>query len=118
MSETKKVYLSGPMRGYAEFNFPAFFDKEAELIADGCEVFNPARKDVDKGLDVTGLTGSNEELAALGFDVREALEMDTRYICREATHIFMLPGWSRSTGATAERALALALGLTVEGEPA
>jgi hypothetical protein len=106
------------MRGYPEFNFPAFMAKTAELRAQGHWVFNPAERDVEKGFDPTGLTGSMEELADHDFDLRAALAADTEFICKEATHIWMLPGWSRSTGATAERALAIALGLVVEGAPA
>lgn len=107
------------MRGYPEFNFPAFFAKEEELWdrEDVVRVFNPARKDVENGLNVTGMAGTDAEMAGT-IDLREALEMDTQFICRHATHVYMLPGWSRSTGATAERALGLALGLTIEGAPA
>ena len=106
------------MRGVAEFNFPAFFAKEAELKATGCVVFNPAQRDVDKGFDPTGLFGTVEELEDLDFSLREALAEDTAWICLEATHVHMLPGWSKSSGATAERALGLALGLTIEGAAA
>ena len=111
-------YVAGPMRGIPEFNFPAFFAKEAELANEGHLVFNPARRDIENGFDPTGLKGTDEELKALGFNLREALEVDTRFICREATHVYMLPGWSKSSGATAERALGLALGLVIEGAPA
>lgn len=113
----RTYYIAGPMRGHPEFNFPAFFAQEARLLEQGNRVFNPARRDVANGFDPTGLRGTTEELDALGFSIREALAVDTEFICREATHIFMLPGWSRSSGATAERALGLALGLTIEGAP-
>ena len=37
-----KMYLSGPMTGMAENNFPAFHDAAAKLRAGGHEVVNPA----------------------------------------------------------------------------
>lgn len=111
-------YVSGPMRGYPEFNFPAFSVATERLRRDfGCEVFSPAERDLKEGFDPTGLDGSLDELVE-SFDLRDALACDCEFICRRATHIFMLSGWARSTGATAERALAIALGLTVEGAPA
>lgn len=110
-------YIAGPMRGYPEFNFPAFDQATERIRALGCEVFSPAERDRAKGFDAAGMKGDIAELDALGFDLRLALADDTDFICRRATHIFMLPGWSRSTGATAERALAIALSLTVEGSP-
>jgi hypothetical protein len=108
------------MRGHPEFNFPAFFKAEAELRGrfPNARIFSPARRDTDAGFDPTGLQGSSDELAALKFDLREALLADCEFICSEATHIFMLSGWVRSTGATAERALGIALGLQIMGAPA
>ena len=47
-----------------------------------------------------------------GFSLREALGADTAWICAHADAIALLPGWEKSTGATAENALAVALGLT------
>lgn len=106
------------MRGYPEFNFPAFHEVTAKLRTTGSKVFSPAERDVKEGFDPTGKKGTMEELAALNFDMRSALAADCKFICEEATHIFMLPGWSKSSGATAERALGLALGLVIEGAPA
>lgn len=106
------VYCASAMRGVPEFNFPAF-DRAAErLRADGFIVFNPADRDRATGFDPSGMTG-NEDLAAMGFCLREALHADTSWICLFATHIYMLKGWEKSSGARAEHALALALGLQV-----
>ena len=110
-------YVAGPMRAYAEFNFPAFDQATEWLRAQGSEVFNPDERDNEKGFDAAGMTGF-EDLAEFGFDLRDALADDTDFICRRATHIYMLPGWANSKGAIAERALALALDLTIEGAPA
>ena len=117
----KRYYVAGPMRGIPEFNFPAF-DRAAEsLRLFGHEVFSPAERDRAVGFDTTEMDGQEQtidEFDKIGFDLREALACDCDFICKQATHIFMLPGWSQSAGATAERSLAIALGLEVEGAPA
>lgn len=105
-----KVYLSGPMRGYKDFNFPAFDTKAQELRLRGHEVFNPA--DRDRGLygDVfKGTVGKEKEVPK--FSLREALAADCEWICKMAEAIYFLPGWEKSTGALAERAVAKALGI-------
>ena len=109
-----RFYVSGPMRGYQDFNAPAFDAATERLRAEGHEVFCPRQNDLSMGFDSVGLTGL-EDLASLGFDVRAALAEDMDWICRHATAVFMLPGWSGSKGATAERAVALALGLEIWG---
>lgn len=108
-----KIYLSGPMRGYAKFNFPAF-DRAAEMLREeGHEVFNPAEKDREKYGDKfeRSESGSMEKAIADGFDLGDALAKDTHYICKEADAIAMLPGWEYSGGARAEWALACTLKL-------
>jgi hypothetical protein len=112
-----KLYLAGPMRGYPQFNFPAFHAAAAKLRAEGHDVFSPAENDNERhGKDISkdNLTG-DEAVAAKehGFNLREALAIDLSYICKEAEGIALLPGWERSKGAKAERATALALGLKV-----
>lgn len=121
-----KVYISGPMRGYDGFNFPAFFACEEalrEAYGDEIEdVCNPAREDVVRfGLhfellnDPTGLS-AGRALDGVAFgeaELRDALGRDMDWIARHATGIVMLPGWESSKGALAEKALAEALGLEV-----
>lgn len=117
-----KVYIAGPMRGYPEFNFPAFFAAE-ELIKDGLleefnpapeVIFNPARRDIEHhGVDFSkgNLSGDEEKAKKdYGFDIREALYADLAFITKEATHMYMLKGWEFSSGAKAEHAAAVALG--------
>jgi len=112
----QKVYLAGPMRGIPDFNFPAFFAAEEKLKAAGYEVFNPARRDVEKyGIEVyASSNGKLEEINPnIQFSLREALEADSIFICRHAEAIALLPGWETSKGATAEKRLAEALNLEV-----
>ena len=110
-----KLYLAGPMRGYANFNFPAFDYAAAKLREKGHEVFSPAER--DRSIHGTKLednaTGDEKEAEkTVGFSLREALAADTQYIALEADAIALLPGWENSSGVGAELALAKALGLS------
>lgn len=113
-----KIYLAGPMRGIPEFNFPAFHAAAAKLRAQGHGVFSPAEKDIERagGVDVSkgNHTGCPEQAAREhGLTIRIALADDLQFICNEAEGIALLPGWRNSKGATAEHAVAVALGLEV-----
>lgn len=109
-----KVYLAGPMRGYLDFNFPAFHVGARRLRDCGFEVFSPAERDVDVHGDVfKAAHGELDEIKDTGFSLREALAADTQYIALQADAVVVLPGWQESKGAQAEVALARALGLEV-----
>lgn len=111
----KRVYLSGPMSGLPEFNFPAFHKYAAELRSKGYTVFSPAEKDNERfGKDISkgNLTGDPKQaVEEHGFSLREALAEDLAFICREADAIALMPGWDKSKGATAEYYVAIALNL-------
>lgn len=114
-----KYYIAGPMQGYEKFNFPAFDAAADYLRKQGHEVFNPADKDRERhGKDFADrfASGSIAEATAGGFSLREALALDTQWICKEAEAIYMLKGWERSGGARAEHALATALRLEIKYE--
>ena len=96
-----QVYIAGPMRGYPEFNFPAFFEAEAELLEAECwSVANPARHDIDQGFAWEGTTGY-EDLNSLGFNFRAALTWDLEQVLK-SEYILLLPGWEKSEGAMLE----------------
>ena len=103
------------MRGYKDFNFPAFDKAADKLRKKGWVVFNPADKDREKyGKNVNKSdTGDLADAEKTGFSIREALAADTQFICLSADAIALLPGWERSQGACAEHALARALGLRI-----
>lgn len=89
------VYLAGKMRGLPDLGYPAFNAAAAELRAQGHFVFSPP------------------ETIPLKTDIRRAMAIDTAWICTYADAIALLPGWESSTGATAEHALAKAIGIEI-----
>lgn len=93
------VYISGPMSGYVDYNFPAFFAAAELLQAQGHEVVNPA----DHGL-----------IEGAGWDDYMRYNLARMMRCEV---IALLPGWSRSRGAQQEKQIAEALGLTVRYLP-
>ena len=107
-----RIYIAGPMRGIAEFNFPAFDWADDTLTLLGYDTVNPAQHDREGGFDGKGMTG-HEDLTARGdFDIRSALAWDLDQI----THcdaVAVLEGWESSSGANAEVALAHAIGIPV-----
>lgn len=115
------VYIAGPMRGIKDFNFPAFFATEGDIISAmnwtfaGSEVFNPARRDVSEhgeGVNKSE-TGDLDDIANSGFDLRTALATDLDFIARKASVVVVLDGWEASKGARAECSTAHALGIPV-----
>jgi hypothetical protein len=106
----KTVYVAGPMRNYPLFNFPAFDEAEARLRAAGWNVISPAAMDRTLGFD--------EHQGHLdGFDMDAAVRRDIDAILSlspvNEDAVAMLPGWERSRGARAEKALAEWRGLAV-----
>jgi len=110
-----KIYLARPMTGIPHFNYPAFNAAAAFLRSLGHSVFNPAEHDLETyGKDISNADGCAKTAAAEhGFDRRAALKADLTWICDNADAIAMLPGWTNSSGARAENALAVALGLHI-----
>ena len=108
-----RIYIAGPMRGRKDFNFPEFLKVEALLRMAGNEVFNPAEGELEGGFEPWGLEGTDEELEAIGFDMRETMARDLTCILRECDAIYMLPEWWDSTGAILELMTAKMVGLEV-----
>lgn len=92
----QRIYVAGPMRGIKDFNFPAFDDARDHLIVHNWQVISPA--DMDRTLG----QGTNRDYARR--DTKAILECDA---------IYMLKGWEKSVGATAEHALATWAELTI-----
>lgn len=118
MSLNNKIYLAGPMTGQPYFNFPAFFEAAKVLRDMGHEVFSPAEHDQERGGDFwkNCPTGSHEELVATNtpqINYKDCMRIDVNWIIDHAEAIALLPGWEKSKGARAEKALAECLGLEV-----
>lgn len=101
-------YLSGPMTGLPDLNYPAFRDAAAVLREQGHTVYNPADWETYRHLG-----GQPFGLPSRKFDLRAAFRDYTAFIIDVADAVVVLPGWENSPGATAEAALALALGKPV-----
>lgn len=92
------IYLSGPMMGYPENNFPAFNSAARQLRDYGHRVYNPAE------------FPNNWTRNA---DVRKAFASYCTFICLEADTIVLLPGYKNSSGAQIELGLARKVGLKI-----
>jgi len=109
--EVTYYYLAGPMRGYDEFNFPAFRRIAERLRVRGYTIASPAEKDSDDGYDWTGTKGTDEELAAADFDISQVLKADIGIIAApDCVGVIAMSGWENSAGARAEVAFAQATG--------
>ncbi|QLI49434.1 hypothetical protein vBPaeMUSP18_37 [Pseudomonas phage vB_PaeM_USP_18] len=89
----RRLYLSGPMSGLPEFNYPAFHAEAGRLRALGYHVENPAENDAPP-------CGTWQAF------MRKAI---AQLITCEA--VALLPGWTESRGALLERQLAVTLGM-------
>lgn len=106
---SKSIYIAGPMSGYPEFNFPAFFAAEAMLNRAGWEVFNPAAKSQEDELDAEAfITGDNLKVIEKGFDFKKCYLWDIEHVMK-ANAIYMLKGWQYSPGAVGEHAVAVTM---------
>lgn len=89
-----RVYISGPMTGLPEYNFPAFFAMARKLKARGFSVLNPAAWPARETYE-------------------EYLRFDIDMMIRYADAVVFLDGWEKSRGARAEMAVARGLKLPI-----
>lgn len=110
MSKQKEIYVAGPMSGYPEFNFPAFFTAQYTLERLGWKVWNPAAKDEEVGVvnDKSFATGDDQELMKSGWDFKKTFLWDCEKVIN-SDGIYMLRGWEKSSGARAEHAVAVSI---------
>lgn len=92
------IYISGPMSGIPELNYPAFNHAAENLRERGYEVVNPA------GLPSPKPVGENTWEEFMRADLAVLLNCDM---------IYMLRGWGVSRGARLEYTVATALGMAV-----
>lgn len=88
--KASKVYISGPMTGYVDYNRNSFFSAEEQLRAQGYRVLNPAFAPKDL---------SYAEYLKLSMVMVEICDI-----------VVLLPGYQFSTGSKLEVTYAQALG--------
>lgn len=89
------IYISGPMTGHPDLNFPLFNDVALALRMGGWDVINPAELCADK---------NSAWSDCMRRDIEALMDCDS---------IVMLPGYEHSRGATLELHIARELGMTV-----
>jgi hypothetical protein len=109
-SQKPKVYCAGPMSGHVDYNFPAFFAASEFLEQQGYTAINPAQLDIDAGYPLERLKLlTPEEFQEF---LKGAMKRDLDAI-QSCDALVLLPGWEKSKGARAERAVAEWAGLRV-----
>ncbi len=102
----RTAYLAGPMRGYEEYNFPAFRKAAKHLRKKGWRIWSPAERDeddpsIDHTENVAGWSGTR------GLDY--FMQFDLAAVCRNDC-VICLPGWEASQGARLETMVATEVG--------
>jgi nucleoside 2-deoxyribosyltransferase len=108
-----RLYIAGPMTGYAYFNFPLFHTIARYLRKRGYKVSNPAEKESDQhGLPDMSLIppewGGSNQLSSPG-----SIRTEDFHMVLQADAVVALPEWEQSWGAKLEVAVALACGKPV-----
>jgi hypothetical protein len=91
-------YISGPMTGYPNFNFPAFDEASRILRAYGLQIISPAELDRD-------------DPPAPGSVWMDFILRDLKVIHDKVKGIIFLPNWYHSRGARMEAFTGIMLGM-------
>ena len=99
-----KLYLAGPMTGYAQFNFPAFHAAAAAMRAKGIEIISPAELDAETDVAEKATASDSGDLIDAGITETwgDMLARDVKLIADGVDGIVFLPGWEKSRGARLE----------------
>lgn len=103
MERKMRVFVSGPITGCERHNFAKFDEVEKWIRGLGILVTNPA---------VVARSYREHDVLNDQETFRDMIRSELSVLVR-CSHIFMLDGWERSTGAKRELKIALDLGLEV-----
>jgi hypothetical protein len=92
-----KVFISGPMTGIKDYNFPKFNEVEKKLIEKGIECVNP----------VCVCLKYKQERVVSDINVFNQMINDQLELLKTCTHILLLTDWHRSRGAKHELEVAI-----------
>ena len=101
--QKKRLYIAGPMRGYDDFNYPAF-NRAADAILNDpelCDIWqacNPAEIGAD--------FAPPDDLAQSPELLKRLMEFELAVV-KSCDAILLLRGWEKSEGARAELRVAL-----------
>lgn len=101
-----RVYVSGPMSGHIDSNFPAFHAAAAALRGIGFDVVNPAEINPGEPPPPDASDDAHKHFW------RQCLRADVRELC-DCDMVALLPGWEDSSGAHLEVHIAHRLGIKV-----
>lgn len=105
ISSSMTIFISGPMSGHKDFNYPAFH-KAAKLLRAQHQVpFSPAHHDIT-GEELTPPTA--DEAQSWEYYMRRSIR-----IMLGCEAVYMLHGWETSRGARFEHGLAYMLNMTI-----
>lgn len=105
--KSRTYYLSGPMSGIPQFNFPMFDRIARSLRAQGYRVVSPAEMD-DEAVRAAAVSSADGAAHSAGGPTwGDFLARDVRIIADQVNGIILLPGWERSRGARLEAFVAL-----------
>lgn len=107
-----KIYIAGPMTGIYKYNYPAFDTAKEKLKSKGYTVVSPADLSREQGVDVEQLAADGQDWSKVpaGCALIEFIKTDLAALV-DCDAIYLLPGWEKSKGATAEYYVATWLGL-------
>ena len=100
----KPWYLSGPMTGRPQFNFPAFRSATYDLRAQGLEIISPAEEDTPaiKAAAVESVDGAYVDGKVGGETWGQILGRDVTVVADRIRGMILLPGWAQSRGTKLE----------------
>lgn len=103
MTNHSTVFISGPMSGLKDFNYPAFHEV-ADRLCRHFQVISPAHNDAGEPLPPP-LPGQEKPWS---WYMRDSLRK-----LMDADYIYLLPGWEASRGAQIEHHLAQTLDIEI-----